>query len=95
MDSAACAARLLFMLEVDTFQFLKSVGAIYSSRRGTKKLSLHTLHEPARLVRKFGKNGGVKFAKLLLGKEINFFIFLADSKIVQAQLVLSGHFRSR
>ena len=64
---------------------------IYSSRRGDKKnLSLHTLHEPARLVRKFGKNEEVKIAKSLVGKEINFFIFLADSKIVQAHLMLSG-----
>ena len=73
-------------------RFLKSVGVIYSSRRGTKKLSLHTLHEPARLVRKIGKNEEVKIAKSLLGKEIKFFIFLVDSKIVQAPMVLSGHF---
>ena len=53
-----------------------------------KKLSLHTLHEPARLMRKIGIFEGVNFAKSLVGKEINFFIFLADSKIVQAHLVL-------
>ena len=71
--------------------FLKSIGVTFSSRRGDKKnLSLHTLHEPARLVRKFGKNGEVKIAKSLVGKEINFFIFLVRSKIVQAHLVLSG-----
>ena len=64
----------------------------FSSRRGTKKLSLHTLHEPARMVRKIGIFEGVKIDKSLSYKEINFFIFLADSKIVQAHLVLSGHF---
>ena len=64
---------------------------IYSSRRGTKKLSLHTLHEPARLVRKFGIFEEVNFAKSFRYKEINFFIFLGRSRIVQAHLVLFGH----
>ena len=52
--------------------------------------ALHTLHEPARLVRKIGIFEGVKIAKSLSYKGINFFIFLVRSKIVQAHLVLSG-----
>ena len=47
------------------------------------------------MVRKIGIFRVVKICKLLVGKEINFFIFLVDSKIVQAQLVLSGQIISK
>ena len=54
----------------------------------------HPLHKLAGLMRKFGIFLSRKIAKCLHAKEINFFIFFANSKIVQACLVLSGHFLS-
>ena len=53
-------------------------------------MAFHTLHEHARLMRKLGIFLAAELAKLFAGKGLNFFIFLADSRIVHAQLMLSG-----
>jgi hypothetical protein len=57
-------------------------------RTGTKNLSLYYLHEPAPTALFWGKIKERDFRKSFVEREINFFIFLVRSKIVQAHLAL-------
>ena len=60
-----------------------------------KKDSPHTLHEHARFMRKLVIFLVVESVKLFVCMGLKFFIFLVDSKIVHAHLMLSGQGGSR